>query len=198
MPFEVANNIITFTKPLGSGAGGSSKSSATQVVPEEALLPLLPPLKAFGYTREALEVIMLPMAATANEPLGSMGNDAALAAVSTRAKQPYEYFKQLFAQVTNPAIDPFREAVVTSLRTFVGPAKDVTSSGASHAARLDLKEPCLSMEQMEAIKHMQFRGWATKVIDITYPVADGPEGLKAALDRIATEAEAAVDQVSLT
>jgi glutamate synthase (NADPH/NADH) len=71
---------------------------------------------------------MLPMATSGAEPLGSMGNDAALAAISNRPRQPYEYFKQLFAQVTNPAIDPFREAVVTSLRCFIGPEGDITAS----------------------------------------------------------------------
>ena len=71
---------------------------------------------------------MLPMAVSGAEPLGSMGNDAALAAVSNRPKQAFEYFKQLFAQVTNPAIDPFREAVVTSLKCFIGPEGDITEA----------------------------------------------------------------------
>ena len=96
---------------------------------------------------------MGPMAKSGAEPLGSMGNDAALAALSRRNRLPFEYFKQLFAQVTNPAIDPFREAVVTSLRCFVGPEVDLTSEpGPQQCARLELPQPVLDIDEMEALK----------------------------------------------
>lgn len=97
-------------------------------------------------------------------------------------------------QVTNPAIDPFREAVVTSLRCFVGPEHDVSRSTPEHAARLDLQQPILTLAEMEALKKLDMRGWSTKVIDTTFPVEDGPKGLRKALDRVAAEAQAAVDQ----
>lgn len=155
---------------------------------------LLKDLKTFGYTREALELLMLPMAKTGAEPLGSMGNDAALAAMSTRPKLPYEYFKQLFAQVTNPAIDPFREAVVTSLRCFIGPELDVTEVSESHAHRLDLAQPVLRLDEMEALKNLKHGNWRTKVIDTTFDVKDGEDGLVNALARIADEASAAIKE----
>eukprot|EP00198_Chlamydomonas_reinhardtii_P003746 XP_001693082.1 glutamate synthase, NADH-dependent [Chlamydomonas reinhardtii] len=155
---------------------------------------LLKPLKVFGYTREALELLMGPMAKSGAEPLGSMGNDAALAALSRRNRLPFEYFKQLFAQVTNPAIDPFREAVVTSLRCFVGPEVDLTSEpGPQQCARLELPQPVLDIDEMEALKNIDHPGgWKTKVLDCTFPVSEGPAGLRKALDRLCQEAEAAV------
>ncbi|KAG1678741.1 hypothetical protein FOA52_012780 [Chlamydomonas sp. UWO 241] len=178
------DSIITFFGGNGNGSGSAPT----------ALHGLLSPLKLFGYTHEALEYLLVPLTKDGAEPLGSMGNDAALAAVSNRARQPYEYFKQLFAQVTNPAIDPFREAVVTSLRCFIGAERDITGeAGAEHVARLDIAQPILTLSEMEAIKHMSAHGWSSRVIDTTYDVADGPGGLKAALAHIATEAEAAVD-----
>jgi len=187
-PSAAANNIINFSKTSNSNG---TKAPAVQ---EEAIQSILPPLKVFGYTREALELLMVPMAKSGAEPLGSMGNDAALAALSRRPKLPFEYFKQLFAQVTNPPIDPFREAVVTSLRCFVGPEGDITQVSSKHAARLDLHQPTLTLEEMEAIKQMQHKNWKTKVIDTTFAVTEGPAGLRAGLDRIAKEAEEAVDQ----
>jgi glutamate synthase (NADPH/NADH) len=105
---------------------------------------------------------MVPMAKTGAEALGSMGNDAALAAMSGRPRQPYEYFRQLFAQVTNPAIDPFREAVVTSLRCFVGPEGDITTVTPGHASRLELEQPVLRLAEMEGLKAIDFNGWRTK------------------------------------
>ncbi|GAX86014.1 hypothetical protein CEUSTIGMA_g13429.t1, partial [Chlamydomonas eustigma] len=197
----VANSIVPFSTNGSHGGNGSGLSTGTApstvkvagAATDQALTSILAPLKLFGYTRETLEVLMIPMAKTSNEPLGSMGVDTPLAAVSRRPKLPFEYFKQLFAQVTNPAIDPLREAVVTSLRCFVGPESDITRRTAEHAARLDLMQPILTMEEMEAIKNMKYRDWTTKVIDTTYPVSEGPKGLQLALDRIAKEAEQAVD-----
>ncbi|KAI7845826.1 hypothetical protein COHA_000736 [Chlorella ohadii] len=155
---------------------------------------LMKPLKAFGYTVETLEVLLAPMAKAGADPLGSMGNDAPLAPMSMRPKLLYEYFKQLFAQVTNPAIDPIREKFVTSARCMVGPQEDITAAVTpKHASRLELHSPILKPEEMEAIKAMSFRGWETKVIDITWPVAEGPAGLSEALARVAEEAGQAID-----
>jgi len=204
----LSRQVVTLKEVLGSvpestrqpqflvpqNAAPPAPASSNGHGPQEGagLLSLLEPLKMFGYTREGLEMLMVPMAKTGAEPLGSMGNDSALAALSDRPKLPFEYFKQLFAQVTNPAIDPFREAVVTSLRCFVGPSGDVTETTESHAHRLDLAQPVLKLEEMEAIKAMDYRGWRTQVIDTTFPVSEGPGGLRTALDRIAAEAEAGV------
>lgn len=153
---------------------------------------LLAPLKAFGYTIEALEMLMLPMAKDGTESLGSMGNDTPLAVMSQREKVPFEYFKQMFAQVTNPPIDPIREKIVTSMECMIGPEGDLTETAEEQCHRLSLKGPLLSIEEMEAIKKMNYRGWRSKVIDITYPKTLGRKGLEETLDRICAEAREAI------
>ncbi|KAK4273901.1 hypothetical protein QN277_017207 [Acacia crassicarpa] len=153
---------------------------------------LLAPLKAFGYTIESLEMLLLPMAKDGVEALGSMGNDTPLAVMSNREKLTFEYFKQLFAQVTNPPIDPIREKVVTSMECMVGPEGDLTETSEEQCHRLSLKGPLLSIDQMQAIKKMNHRGWQSKVIDITYSKDRGSRGLQEALDRICEEAHDAI------
>ncbi|CAI9092539.1 OLC1v1027805C1 [Oldenlandia corymbosa var. corymbosa] len=155
---------------------------------------LLAPLKAFGYTVESLEMLLLPMAKTGVEALGSMGNDAPLAVMSDREKLSFEYFKQMFAQVTNPPIDPIREKIVTSTECMIGPEGDLTETTEEQCHRLSLKGPLLSIEEMEAIKKMDYRGWRSKVLDITYSVGRGTKGLKETLDRICTEAHDAIKE----
>ena len=116
----------------GNGAsspGGNGASSSTTTTTSTAVRRLLAPLKAAGYTRETFDLLLLPMATDGAEALGSMGNDAPLAPLSKRPKLLPEYFKQLFAQVTNPPLDPLREKVVTSTRCMIGPEGDVTSPG---------------------------------------------------------------------
>ncbi|XP_061953656.1 glutamate synthase 1 [NADH], chloroplastic isoform X1 [Populus nigra] len=155
---------------------------------------LLAPLKAFGYTVEALEMLMLPMAKDATEALGSMGNDAPLAVMSNREKLTFEYFKQMFAQVTNPPIDPIREKIVTSMECMIGPEGDLTETTEEQCHRLSLKGPLLSIEQMEAMKKLNFRGWRSKVLDITYSKERGRKGLEETLDRICAEAHEAIKE----
>lgn len=153
---------------------------------------LLAPLKAFGYTVEALEMLLLPMAKDGTEALGSMGNDAPLAVMSGREKLTFEYFKQMFAQVTNPPIDPIREKIVTSMECMIGPEGDLTETTEEQCHRLSLKGSLLSIEEMEAIKKMNYRGWQSKVIDITYSKDRGRKGLEETLDRICAEAQDAI------
>ncbi|XP_057452987.1 glutamate synthase [NADH], amyloplastic isoform X2 [Lotus japonicus] len=155
---------------------------------------LLAPLKVFGYTVESLEMLLLPMAKDGVEALGSMGNDTPLAVMSNREKLSFEYFKQMFAQVTNPPIDPIREKIVTSMECMVGPEGDLTETTEEQCHRLSLKGPLLSTEQMEAIKKMDYRGWRSKVIDITYSKERGKRGLEEALDRICAEAHGAIKE----
>ncbi|KIZ01899.1 glutamate synthase (NADPH/NADH) [Monoraphidium neglectum] len=176
--------------PTNGNGNGKVSAANKEIAP---IMALLEPLKAFGYSREALEMLIAPMAKTGAEALGSMGNDAALTAMSSRPRQPFEYFKQLFAQVTNPAIDPFREAIVTSLRCFVGPEGDITTSLPTHARRLELEQPVLTIEECEALKNVSVNDWASRVIYTTWPVAEGPAGMRAALEGICAQAEAAVD-----
>lgn len=155
---------------------------------------LLAPLKAFGYTVEALEMLLLPMAKDGSEALGSMGNDAPLAVMSNREKLTFEYFKQMFAQVTNPPIDPIREKIVTSMECMIGPEGDLTETTEEQCRRLSLKGPLLSVEEMEAVKKMNYRGWRSKVLDITYSKDGGKKGLEETLNRICYEAREAIKE----
>ncbi|TYH57923.1 hypothetical protein ES332_D08G121000v1 [Gossypium tomentosum] len=138
---------------------------------------LLAPLKAFGYIAEALEMLLLPMAKDGIEALGSMGNDTPL---------------QMFAQVTNPPIDPIREKIVTSMECMIGPEGDLTETTEEQCHRLLLKGPLLSIEEIEAIKKMNYRGWRSKVLDITYSKYHGRKGLEETLNRICAEAQDAI------
>ncbi|PSS04444.1 Glutamate synthase 1 [NADH] like [Actinidia chinensis var. chinensis] len=155
---------------------------------------LLAPLKAFGYTVESLEMLLLPMAKDGIEALGSMGNDAPLAVMSNREKLTFEYFKQMFAQVTNPPIDPIREKIVTSMECMIGPEGDLTEATEEQCHRLSLKGPLLSIEEMEAVKKMNYRGWRSKVIDVTYSKDRGRKGLEKTLERICSEAHDAIKE----
>jgi glutamate synthase (NADPH/NADH) len=122
------------------------------------------------------------------EALGSMGNDAPLACLSLCQPLIYDYFKQLFAQVTNPPIDPFREKIVMSLACPVGPEANILESSAEQCRRLWLEQPVLSINDLEIIKETNYKGWKTKVIDCVFPIIDGKSGLLKALDRICVEA----------
>ncbi len=154
---------------------------------------LVPRLRAFGYTRETLDFMLIPLVLEQRDPIGSMGNDSALACLSDQPRLVYDYFKQLFAQVTNPAIDSIREDVIMSLECFIGPEQNLLSTTPSHCHRLRLMQPILTQSDLAALQALDYRGWKSATIDITFPEADGPVGLKRAIERICTEAEAAVD-----
>ncbi|HRX80954.1 MAG TPA: glutamate synthase central domain-containing protein, partial [Pirellulaceae bacterium] len=153
---------------------------------------LLPRLQAFGYTLETMHFILQPMIREKRDPVGSMGNDSALACLSDRPRMPYDYFKQLFAQVTNPAIDSIREEIIMSLECYIGPERNLLETSKEHAHRLLISHPILTNEELGAIKHMKYRGWKSKTIDITFPRTAGEDGMLAALDRICAEAEQAI------
>jgi len=155
---------------------------------------LLPRMQAFGYTIETMHFMLVPMIQTQVDPIGSMGNDSAIACLSDQPRLIYDYFKQLFAQVTNPAIDSIREDVIMSLDCYVGPEKNLLSVTPEHCQRLLIQHPILTNEELEAIKHMSDRGWKTKTIDVTFDRARGKAGLVETLDRICREAEQAIDQ----
>ncbi|MFT5431852.1 MAG: glutamate synthase (NADPH/NADH) large chain [Myxococcota bacterium] len=154
---------------------------------------LLPRLRAFGYTAETVRFMLVPMILQGRDPVGSMGNDSALAVLSDKPRLLYDYFKQLFAQVTNPPIDPIREEVIMSLSCFVGPESNLLETTAGHARRLRMPHPIITNEEMAAIKALDYRGWQTRTIDITWPARRGAAGLDASLRRISAEAERAVD-----
>jgi len=149
-----------------------------------------PKLLAFGYTIEQLNMLMLPMVQEGHEALGSMGNDAALACVSSAPRTVYDYFRQLFAQVTNPPIDPIREAIVMSLETMVGGEGNLLEMKANQCHRLQLKSPLLTIQEMNAIKHLKVshNDWPSITIDITFGRGEGLPGYRNALNRVRQEA----------
>ncbi|MCC7082900.1 MAG: glutamate synthase large subunit [Burkholderiales bacterium] len=152
--------------------------------------------QAFAYTQEDLKFMLAPMATNGEEPIGSMGNDSPLAVLSLKNKTLYHYFKQLFAQVTNPPIDPIREELVMSLVSFVGPKPNLLGIDETNPPlRLEISQPVLDFEQMETVRHIErytdgkFRSFE---LDITYPVAWGKEAIEARLASLAAQAEDAV------
>jgi len=154
---------------------------------------LLARMQAFGYTSETMQFMLLPMIRELRDPVGSMGNDSALACLSDKPRMLYDYFRQLFAQVTNPPIDSIREEIVMSLECYIGPEKNLLETTEEHVCRLLVPHPILSNEQLAAIQHINVRGWRTQTIDITFARSEGAAGMLGALDRICTEAEKAID-----
>jgi glutamate synthase (NADPH) large chain len=156
---------------------------------------LLDRQQAFGYTSEDLKLLMQPMAVTGQEAVGSMGSDTPISALSDKSKLLYTYFKQNFAQVTNPPIDPIREELVMSLVSFIGPRPNILDlEGTSRRKRLEVRQPILTNEDLEKIRcigHFEDR-FDTKTLDITYDAELGAAALDGALDRLCDRAEAAV------
>ncbi len=157
---------------------------------------LLDVQQCFGYTQEDVKFLLGPMASAGEEAIGSMGNDSPLAVLSAKDKPLYNYFKQLFAQVTNPPIDPIREAIVMSLVSFIGPKPNLLDiNQVNPPMRLEVAQPVLSFEDMakltdiERTTHGKFKSY---VLDITYPLAWGPEGVEAKLASLCAEAVDAI------
>jgi glutamate synthase (NADPH/NADH) large chain/glutamate synthase (ferredoxin) len=146
----------------------------------------------FGYTHEDMKVMLAPLAANAEEAVGSMGNDTPLAALSDRRPLLYSYFKQLFAQVTNPPIDSIREAIVMSVRTFVGAERNLLDETPEHARQLVIDDPILSDEDLERLRRVRKGVFRSATLDITWPAVDGVDGLEPALDRLCTAADDAL------
>ena len=154
----------------------------TPRVPREE--PLRARQLAFGYTQEDLKVILAPLARNAEEAIGSMGNDLALAVLSEQRPLLYSYFKQLFAQVTNPPIDSTREAVVMSVATSVGSERNLLGESPEHARQLLIDQPILRSSELESLRQVESSAFKARTIDITWPVAEGPAGMATALARI--------------
>jgi len=159
-------------------------------IPEFENDTLFNQMQAFGFTTETLQFMLLPMIRELRDPLGSMGNDSALAVLSDKPRMLYDYFKQLFAQVTNPAIDSIREEVVMALNCYVGPEKNLLSTTPEHCERLQLDHPILSNLELSALKHIDYRGWSSRVIDITHTT---DISLEEALTTVCNAASVAVD-----
>ncbi|MGQ0651258.1 MAG: glutamate synthase large subunit, partial [Betaproteobacteria bacterium] len=164
--------------------------------PLRSSVPLIDRQQAFAYTQEDLKLILQPMNAAGEEPIGSMGNDSPLAVLSNKDKTLYHYFKQLFAQVTNPAIDPIREELVMSLVSFIGPKPNLLGiDELNPPLRLEVSQPVLDFYEMEKIRHIE-RYTSGKFksceLDITYPAAWGKEAVEARLASLCAQAEDAV------
>ncbi len=158
-------------------------------------LALLDRQQAYGYTQEDLRILMTPMAMLGEEAVGSMGNDAPISALSDRPKLLFTYFKQNFAQVTNPPIDPIREELVMSLVSIIGPRPNLFDlEGVSYLKRLEARQPILTNEDLEKIRVMENGDghFKSRTLDTTWPAEHGVDGLKAALDSLCARAEAAV------
>ncbi|MEY3572510.1 MAG: Ferredoxin-dependent glutamate synthase 1 [Pseudomonadota bacterium] len=182
-------NVRVSLQSLGEGT--------SPAVAPESDIPLLDRQQAFGYTQEDLKFLMAPMAKSGEEAVGSMGNDAPLAVLSDMPKPLTSYFKQLFAQVTNPPIDPIREAIVMSLVSFVGPKPNLLDiNQVNPPLRLEVKQPILDfadMDRMRAIAQHTRGKFKSQSIDMTYPVVWGKEGVEA---RLATLCAEAVDAIA--
>ena len=163
----------------------------------EPRAPRIEPLRskqlAFGYSQEDLKLIIAPMAAKGEEPVASMGNDAALAVLSDRQPPLFSYFKQLFAQVTNPPIDPIRESVVMSLQAGVGAEVNLLIESADQAHMLVMDQPILRNHELEKLRQVSHDVFDAATLDITWPIEQGPDGMEARLEALCEEAARYVD-----
>ena len=153
---------------------------------------LIQRMQVFGYTIETMRFMLLPLIHEKRDPVGSMGNDSSLACLSDKPRMLYDYFKQMFAQVTNPAIDSIREEIIMSLECYVGPERNLIESTEKHCNRLKISHPILSNQELHNVKNMKIDSWKTKTIDITFKKSTGSAGMLDAIKRISLEAENAV------
>ncbi|MEN9728483.1 MAG: hypothetical protein RL434_2849 [Pseudomonadota bacterium] len=149
--------------------------------------------QAYGYTHEDLRIILQPMAEKGEEPIGSMGTDAALAVLSDRPRMLFDYFKQLFAQVTNPPLDGIREELVTQLSTPIGPESNLLAPTAQSCHRIKLATPVLDNDDLARLRHVASHQFSATTVSTLYPLAEGAAGLEAALTRLFAEVDKAVD-----
>ena len=152
-------------------------------------------LRVFGYSREDIDRIMVPMCTGGAEPVGSMGNDTPLAVLSTRPHLLYDYFRQQFAQVTNPPIDPIREALVMSLVEYIGAVGNhILAPNESHCKMVRLQCPILTNTQLDILCNIRYKGFKTVKLPMLFDASQGETGLREALDRLCQEAARAVSE----
>ena len=191
------DNIGSATNSLtGSGSSKVTNTNvnitSTRYATNISQASLLDRQQAFGYSQEDIKFLMAPMAINGEEGIGSMGNDSPLAVLSSKNKSLYNYFKQLFAQVTNPPIDPIREAIVMSLVSFVGPKPNLLDiNQVNPPMRLEVSQPILDFADMAKLRNIETytQGkFKSATLDITYPVSWGHEGVEAQLASLCAEA----------
>jgi len=151
-------------------------------------------MRSFGYTREELKMILTPMAANGQEPVGSMGNDTPLAVLSDKPKVLFSYFKQLFAQVTNPPIDPLREGLVMSLMTFTGKKQNILEERPEHCRQLKLPHPILTNEDIERLRTVRREDFTVATVSAVFDAdtSNAEESLRKALDKLVDSAQEAI------
>jgi glutamate synthase (ferredoxin) len=164
-----------------------------EAVPAPGKLDLVRVQRAFGYTFEEARFILVPMSTDGVEPLGSMGTDTPLAVLSNRPQLLYNYFKQLFAQVTNPPIDYLREAIITSTETALGAEANLLEPTPESCRFLKFESPVLTNEEMAQVRQITRPGFKPAVLPILYPVAEGGAGLAKALETLYAQADAAIE-----
>jgi glutamate synthase domain-containing protein 2/glutamate synthase domain-containing protein 1/glutamate synthase domain-containing protein 3 len=202
---------VSSAKPYGEWYARNAVRFADLPPSEQVTLsdqPLHIRQRAFGYSQEDLRVLLEPMARDGQEPIGSMGNDASLAVLSDQAPPLFSYFKQLFAQVTNPPIDPIREEIVMSLATTLGTERNLFVETPEHAHKLLLDQPILLNRELETLRHIDHDVFSSRTIDITWKLdgdgAAGPapgdsqsagaSGMEQALARVCEQAQQAVSE----
>jgi glutamate synthase (ferredoxin) len=150
--------------------------------------------QAFGYTFEDQRILMAPMAESGVEAIGSMGDDTPLAVLSDKPRLLYDYFKQLFAQVTNPPIDAIREEIVTGTETTIGPEGNLLDPRPENCRQIALKSPVLTDEEFYKLVHVKHPWFRSRVFPIVYPVKDGGKGLEKALDKLFAAVDGAIEE----
>ncbi len=150
---------------------------------------------SFNYSREDIETIIKPMAESGKEPIGSMGNDVPTTVLSKKPYRLFSYFKQLFAQVTNPAIDPIREELVMTLTGYLGSLQDnVLDETPNHAKMVKFTSPIINNTYFQVVKNLRYKGFSNRVLTMHFNANDGAKGLEEAVDEICKQAEQAVDE----
>jgi glutamate synthase (NADPH/NADH) large chain len=174
------------TAQAAAAAGDSAAIAGRSGSPAQGTL--LQRQKAFGYTYEELRKIIGPMVKDGAEPIGAMGIDTPLAVLSDKPQLLYNYFKQLFAQVTNPPIDALREEIITATETFIGTEGDLINPKPESCSQIKLKYPVISNEDLARIKNIDIPGFKTHTMPILFKASEGTEGLRSALESIFSEA----------
>ena len=191
---EIKREIST-QKPYGRWYEDEVVRLADLPEPESAPVPtesLRRRQLAFGYGQEDMKVILAPLARNAEEAVSSMGNDSSLAVLSDRKPLLYSYFKQLFAQVTNPPIDSIREAIVMSVQASVGSERNLLDETPEHARQLVIENPILLDSELEQLRQVRSAIFKSRTLDVTWPAAEGAPGMERALQRVFDEADQAL------
>src|SRR6266516_2655932 len=161
-------------------------------LPEPSHKTVLQRQQAFGYTFEDLRIIMAPMARDGVEAVGSMGTDTPLAVLSDKPQPLYNYFKQLFAQVTNPPIDCIREEIITSAETTIGSERNLLAAQPESCHLIKLKSPILTNEELAKLRHINTPGYKSVTLPILYPIADREAGLAQAMEQLFAASDRAI------